>query len=379
MGVCMGEYDTKYNKIKDLIHEKNLDGILITQQPNFFWLIGGKNYVNIQTRSCICKLLVTISGLYLIGNNVDIPLIFEEEIRDPNIKKLTKTKIYNWQEEDKENEYINDFLINGRYGSDKKMENAEYVGDALYDFRTILSNEEIKRYRILGQQVAIDLEEIVRNIKKGDSELEIAGKIMSRLYQKEILPVVLLVAVDERTYKYRHPLPTSKKLEKIALISVCGKKGGLIASATRAIHFGKPPKELIQRHKAVAKIEAQLINYTRPGEKIANILQRGIKTYGKEGYKDEWKLHFQGGTTGYNTREHKATLKSTEIVRKHQAFAWNPSISGTKSEDTFLVLPDRNEIITETGRFPYIEEFFNGISIKRPDILIKTFNRLYLF
>jgi Xaa-Pro dipeptidase len=368
----MGEYEKKYNNIKNLIHEKNLDGILITQQPNFSWLVGGKNYVNIQSQTCICKLLVTINGLYLIGNNVDIPLIFEEGIEDPNIKKLIKLKIYNWQEADEENEYIHDLLMNGRYGSDNKMENTEYIGDALYNFRTILSNEEIKRYRILGQQVAIDLEEVIRNVKKGDSELEIAGKLMSRLFPKEILPVVLLVAVDERAYKYRHPIPTSKRLEKMALISVCGKKDGLIASATRALHFGEPQGELIQRHKAAVKIEAQLINSTRPGENLASILQRGVETYEKEGYKDEWKLHFQGGVTGYNTREHKATLRSIDVVHKYQAFAWNPSISGTKSEDTFLVLPDLNEIITETGEFTYIEEYFGDTIIKRPDILIKN-------
>ncbi len=368
----MEEYELKYNKIKDLIKERNLDGILITQQPNFSWLVGGRNYVNIQTQSCICKMLVTLNELTLIGNNVDIPLIFEEEIKCPAIKRLVNIKSYNWQETDKENNYIQDFLSRGRYGSDKEMKNTEYVGNFLYRLRITLSGEEIKRYKILGHHVASNLEKVIQNIKRGDSELEIAGEITSKLYPKGILPIVILVAVDERAYKYRHPIPTFKRLDKLALISVCGKKDGLVASATRTVHFGQPPVDLIRRHKAVTKIEAKLFYHTRPGHNLADILNIGIQAYEQEGFGNEWKLHFQGGITGYNTREYKVTLRSTETVHQFQAFAWNPSISGTKSEDTFLVFPSLNEIITETGEYPYIEESFANTKVKRPNILIRN-------
>jgi len=368
----MEEYEVKYNRIKDLIKVRNLEGILITQQPNFSWLVGGRNYVNIQTQSCICKLLVTLNGLILIGNNIDIPLIFEEEIKYPAIKRLVSIKSFNWQETDKENNYIQDLLARGRYGSDEEIENTEYVGNFLYRLRINLSREEIERYRILGHHVAFDLEKVIKNIKRGDSELEIAGEIASNLYPKGILPIVILVAVDERANKYRHPIPTSKRLEKLALISVCGKKDGLVASATRTVHFGQPPVDLIRRHKAVTKIEARLFCHTRPGRNLADILKIGIQTYEQEGFGNEWKLHFQGGITGYNTREYKVTLTSTETVHQFQAFAWNPSISGAKSEDTFLVLPSLNEIITETGQYPYIEEYIANDKVKRPNILIRN-------
>jgi Xaa-Pro dipeptidase len=366
----MSEHELKLGKLRKVIEERNLDGIIITQQNNFFWLVGGRNYCNITNPVCVCKLLVTSGQFYLIGNNVDLPLVFNEEIKDPGFKNLMKVS-FAWDEPDKESQYLADMFSRGRYGSDQKMDNTEYIGDELYKLRTVLTPEEIRRYRVLGQETAAILEEICREIKKGDSEMETAAKLMSKLYPQAIFPVILLVAFDERAYQYRHPLPTAKRLESHAVVSVCGRRDGLIAAATRMVHFGPLPDDLAQKLDAAVKVDAQLIPNTRPGRKLGEVLQKGVNAYETSGYGNEWRSHFQGGITGYNTRELKVTLQSPEIVRENQAFAWNPSISGVKSEDTFLVLTDKNEIITATGEYPYKEIAANGFTIKRPDILVR--------
>ncbi|MGD9155869.1 MAG: M24 family metallopeptidase [Bacillota bacterium] len=367
----MNEYVQKHEKLKKLICAKKLDGILIVTQQNFSWLTGGKAYVNIATQLSICKILVTKDKLYLIGNNVDIPLILAEEIKDPYIKSQIETKIFNWQDSVQEFKFLHS-ILKGKIAIDTSINDMLSVEGDLYSLRTVLSFEEIERYRILGQETAYALEQVVFTIKKGDSEREIAGKVISKLYSLDIFPVVLLVAVDERALKYRHPLPTDKRLERHAVLSVCGRRNGLIVSATRVIHFGKPSEELAKRHNAVVKIDDQLIRSTRPGNKLGDILQKGLEIYKNEGYFSEWQLHFQGGVTGYNTRECKATVHSEEIIQENQVFAWNPSISGTKSEDTFLVLTNQNECITETGDFPYIEKNINNLTIKRPAILVRN-------
>ena len=56
--------------------------------------------------------------------------------------------------------------------------------------------------------------------------------------------------------------------------------------------------------------------------------------------------------TGYEPREFLATPGSQEIVTEGQAFAWNPSITGAKVEDTILVGAEKNEIITLTPSLP---------------------------
>lgn len=42
-------------------------------------------------------------------------------------------------------------------------------------------------------------------------------------------------------------------------------------------------------------------------------------------------------------------------MQERQAFAWNPTITGTKVEDTALVIGDNVELITSTPDWPVIE------------------------
>ncbi len=52
-----------------------------------------------------------------------------------------------------------------------------------------------------------------------------------------------------------------------------------------------------------------------------------------------------------------------------QVYAWNPSITGTKSEDTILVGEDENEILTEIKGWPTYSVEVNRRIYQRPAIL----------
>jgi antitoxin VapB len=54
-----------------------------------------------------------------------------------------------------------------------------------------------------------------------------------------------------------------------------------------------------------------------------------------------------------------------------QAFAWNPSITGTKSEDTMILSSTGAESITTTGDWPMIPVPINGTTYQRPGILVR--------
>jgi antitoxin VapB len=49
--------------------------------------------------------------------------------------------------------------------------------------------------------------------------------------------------------------------------------------------------------------------------------------------------------------------------------AWNPSITGAKSEDTILVGNDGNENVTAIPGWPAITVKVDGRVVERPDIL----------
>ncbi|MFM7678283.1 MAG: hypothetical protein ACKO83_05485, partial [Roseiflexaceae bacterium] len=77
----------------------------------------------------------------------------------------------------------------------------------------------------------------------------------------------------------------------------------------------------------------------------------------------------QGGVTAYENREIQARPDSTHVIAVGQAFAWNQSIKGTKSEDTMLITATGAQALSHTGDWPTIQVEIAGKSYLRPAIL----------
>jgi antitoxin VapB len=69
------------------------------------------------------------------------------------------------------------------------------------------------------------------------------------------------------------------------------------------------------------------------------------------------------------SREMVALPGSRESVFYRQVYAWNPSITGTKSEDSILVGAQDNEILTRIADWPTLPVSVSGREIERPAIL----------
>ncbi|HUL38608.1 MAG TPA: M24 family metallopeptidase, partial [Thermodesulfobacteriota bacterium] len=165
--------------------------------------------------------------------------------------------------------------------------------------------------------------------------------------------------------------PTEKRIEKFLMVSVNARKWGLIVSLTRFIHFGKLPEELRKKYEDNVFIDCTMMAHTRPGIASKAVLQKGIDAYQEKGYPDEWKLHHQGGSIGYTGRDYRVSFKTPDMIQENQAFTWNPSISGTKSEDTILATSKGPEMITYPILYPTLSLNAGGISFSRPAILEK--------
>jgi antitoxin VapB len=87
------------------------------------------------------------------------------------------------------------------------------------------------------------------------------------------------------------------------------------------------------------------------------------------GFPDEWRLHHQGGLAGYLPREIVATPETQDEVSVGQVYACNPSIAGTKSEDTILVGERDNKVLTVIPGWPTLSVEIEGQTIERPRIL----------
>jgi hypothetical protein len=60
---------------------------------------------------------------------------------------------------------------------------------------------------------------------------------------------------------------------------------------------------------------------------------------------------------------------SEEQVLENQCFCWNPSISGTKSEDAIITQKRGHLFITRPMVFPTVKIELEGLTFKRPALL----------
>src|SRR5665648_650791 len=108
-----------------------------------------------------------------------------------------------------------------------------------------------------------------------------------------------------------------------------------------------------------------------------SLTPREVEKYKEVGYLaskaiEEYQLHHQGGAIGYTGRDYKVNFQTTEIVQENQGFTWNPSITGSKSEDTMLATSNGPLLLSKPIIFPQLEIKIGGEYIfVRPDILEK--------
>jgi len=240
------------------------------------------------------------------------------------------------------------------------------------ELRWELTDEEVARYREGGRRASRAMEDACRSIEFGASEYEIAGTLDYHLYKSGCTPLVTLVASDDRIERFRHPIPTARTVERYVMLVTCAAYGGLISCLTRFVSFGPFSNELEDKLQAIANIDAAINLSTRPGRTLGDLFGVLQKAYADNGHADQWKLHHQGGPTGYANREAVATPDSTVAVRPNQAFAWNPSIVGIKSEDTVLCTDGRIEVLTAASEdWPTLVGRFDGKELPRADILVR--------
>jgi len=197
----------------------------------------------------------------------------------------------------------------------------------------------------------------------------VARRAADALAARDIRSVVTLVAADERLEKFRHPVPTVRRWERVLMVVVCARRAGLIASLTRIVCAGAAPEGLRRRTAAAARVNARLLAATRPGATGSELYDAAARAYAEEGFAGEERLHHQGGAAGYRTRDWVAHPASAESVLENQAFAWNPSITGTKVEETCVATATGVEVLTTTPGWPQIPVSVEGREYLSPDVL----------
>lgn len=355
--------------LRALMKSSESDSLLISRCDNFAWLtLGARNYITLNSTEGVCSILVTKDRPVLLLDNIENDRILEEELSDEILSEM-QICTYNWWN-DLERILLSEFNVHSLISDSRNI--GEVLSPALLlPLRLQLCSEEIDTYREIGAICDSVLHEQILGISPDLTETVVQARVASAFIERGLEPVLVLVFGEESAQRYRHNLPREIEIGSKAFVSVCVRKKGLIASATRSVLFGQN-RDYEELHKKVSRIDALAIANSIPGIKLDNLFDLIKREYATAGFPEEWKKHHQGGLAGYNAREVFANQHSNHVLGSGSVVAWNPTITGVKSEDTVVVTTEGAEIFTfpRSTFWPELEYEINNIVIRRPDIVV---------
>lgn len=341
----MSEVAEKRRRLHALLDAHELDTIVLRRPGSVAWYSGGgRTHVLAMQETGVAAVVVGRSGDEVVAPVNEAARLEAEELGALG----ARFRVVGWQAD------LEAALPQGdRVGSDAPYGSARDLSRALEEARRALTPEELDRYRAVGADAAEILTDALLALEPSRTEHDAAATTAAACIVRGLDPVVLLVAGAARLPTHRHPLPTSKPLGRLAMVVVCARRGGLIASATRLVSFGPLPAELHSAQERLLAVDVAFNAATSAGARVGDVFATGTRAYADQGFAaEEWHLHHQGGPTGYEPRDYLATASSEPRVVEHQAFAWNPSVPSLKCEDTIVATSGAPEVLTVDPRWP---------------------------
>lgn len=351
------EMQGKVNKVRALLQEKGVQGMLTGQQSNFSWITaGGRGFLGLASVNACAQVLVTHQDVFLLSNNIESGRLMEEELLGLPIK----THSVPWQQ-DSQLGLAAQQLADGAVLQDTQ-ESAWFLAQ-----RTSLQDEEVSRFRALCAEHAQAVEGVMFQLTSSVSEFEVAGAVSEALWKRGIEPISLFIAADDRISSVRHFIPTQKKAIRQIAVSGCARRHGLVSSMTRMVSFGAPSTELKVHHEKLLQVEAAGWTALTPGSPLSDAYQAMCRMYQRLDMPQEWNNHHQGGVTGYQAREVRMQDQTDFPVARNQVFAFNPSCPYAKTEDMVLLGKEGIELLTSpTPMWPTMQ----AAGHQRADILV---------
>ena len=322
--------------VRELLDRRGSPGALLTSRRNFAWLTaGGANHVVLETETGAAAILVSRDTVTVLAPNIEADRLRDEEVAGLGIEVVPLPW---WQPEAIDAEARR--RAGGQPAGDGDLER-QLVGD-----RSRLSELDHERLAWLGDVAAAAADGVLAGVAGGMTEDHLGDSLLGRLDGTRV--PVLLIAADDRIVRYRHPLPGSTPIRHRVMLVLVAERWGLHVALTRFRELERSDAELARRWDAVRHVQAALHDATRPGATLGDVFEAGRRAYAEVGFPDEWQLHHQGGTIGYQGRERIAVPDDPTPIEADMAFAWNPSITGTKAEETFVLARGDQRIVTTT-------------------------------
>lgn len=358
--------EQRINKLRKILKDKNLGGFLISNFYNILYLTGFKTLTDDEREAWG---LVTKNNIYLFTDSrytinnqfLILKLIIPEKGLIKHLQEIVvEEKIQRLGFEG------DDLKVNELQKLKEQLINIELVSleKLIIKIRGIKDEKEIKKIKMACQIADQCLEEIVKTIKVGTTEKEIAFKIEFWLKEKNHdLSFYPIVAVDKNSaiphYDTRNGRDEKVKKNSIILIDFGAKFQDYHSDMTRMIFVGKPTNEMISIYKTLLNAQEKTMEQLKIDNNPVSVDQycrklitdSRLPTYS----------HSTGHGVGLQIHEFpKISFTSIDVLLPNQAVTIEPGVYiedkwGMRIEDTVLIRENKEvEVLTKFSKRPLI-------------------------
>ena len=325
--------------------EKNAVGTLVLRKnPNLAWFTGGRVHVPMTLDTACFDIVVTNSQILAITNVIEAPRLIAEEFPT----EISVEAVDWWTSRDA-------LLPSGDdVGTDTPSPGRRDMSSGIELLRSALVSGDQDRLREVSRDSAKALGMAMREVTTTDREIDVASRIASALWERDLELVFIGVAGESRMRLFRHPLPTPAVIGSRAVASICARRKGLIASVTRIVSFGENPMSAENEYERLLHVEAAMLDATQVGDAFSRPIEAAVAAYPAQGFDaEEWRHHHQGGPTGFLPRDWTANRQSSRTILAGTPIAWNPTAAGWKAEDTWLAQASGPELLSLDHDYPH--------------------------
>ena len=374
------EYNKRLIKLRSIMDKDNLDMIILTSMHNIAYYSGfiycsfGRPYGCIITKKKIVTISANIDASQPWRRSHCENIIYTDWKKDNFLKAITS--IIDENEIPKNIGIENDHItleMNEKIQSIFSASALTDISKKLMKLRMIKSKEEIEIIKNGARIADIGGEEIVKNIKEGATELEIAITGRDKM-EKEIAKTYPNAEYMDTWVWFQsgintdgaHNPKTNRKLVSgdILSLNTFPMISGYYTALERTLFLDNVNDESLKAWEANVKVHKRGLELIKPGVKCSDICNElnelfaelGYLQYRTFGYGHSFGVlsHFYGREAGLELREDIDTVLKENMVISMEPMILipegNPGAGGYREHDILVIGKDRSENIT---KFPF--------------------------
>ena len=374
------EYNQRLNKVRTIMDKDNLDMIILTSMHNIAYYSGfiycsfGRPYGCIITKNKIVTISANIDASQPWRRSHCENIIYTDWKKDNFLKAITSIIDENKIPKNIgiENDHIT-LEMNEKIQSIFSASAFTDISKKLMKLRMIKSKEEIEIIKNGARIADIGGEEIVKNIKEGATELEIAitgrdkmEKEIAKTYpDAEYMDTWVWFQSGINTDGAHNP-KTNRKLVNgdILSLNTFPMISGYYTALERTLFLDNVNDESLKAWEANVKVHKRGLELIKPGVKCSDICNElnelfaelGYLQYRTFGYGHSFGVlsHFYGREAGLELREDIDTVLEENMVISMEPMILipegNPGAGGYREHDILVIGKNSSENIT---KFPF--------------------------